>query len=482
VTAVEQSLDARARMETALLARRARKASGIPPLAREPGVNIFPVSAIQRLMWEFHHECPGESTWVTLGGIRLLGPVDLDVLQRALDALIQRHEAMRTLFRMSGGQLEQVILDSSYRLIIPRHEITAQEAEDVMAAVIDEPFDLETGPLVRLHVLRLSPEEHHLMLVLHHIVSDGRSMEIIIDELAALYLGFAAGVPAPLPPLAAQPADVAAWQRVRLEGPLRQRVTDYWTRRLAGAEPLDLPTDLPRPPVPSSAGLTRQLLVEPETMEALRRLARQHNATLFMVGLAAFQILFAWYGGRRDGMVATPYSYRDRQEIDAPVGAFINYLMLRPDLSGDPDFLTVLLRVRDATAVDFEHHELPFDDLISTLGLDQKTGRYTLMRAMFTEESDPDAPAADGAALSSELIADPPWHHALRDLSLRLTAGAEGTSVIITYREDAFTARRVTDIAADYRDLLALIAADPRFRVFDAPRRAALRVPCQEET
>ncbi len=472
-------LQERIRLEAALLARRAQRPVGIPVLPRPQYPCAFPVSPIQQLLWQFHHECPGESTWLTLGGIRIYGPLDLAVLKRAFDAMTERHESLRTVFRTpANGTLEQVVLPPSFRLAMPLHDVSPEQAEAVAEAVIDEPFDLVHGPLTRFSVLRLAPQEHHLMLVQHHIVSDGASAEIFITELAALYLAFAAGAPDPLPRLAAQPADLATWQRERLDEATRRRLAGYWTERLAGADPLRLPADRLHEPVPSSAGLTSQLLVEPETMQALRRLGKENSATPFMVTLAAFQILFAWYTGQREAMVATPYSYRDRPETYAPIGAFINYLMLRTDLSGDPDFREVLRRVRDNTLRDFEHHQLPFNDLIEALGLEPATGRYVLIRALFTEESDPEVPLDSDGPLRTEMIADPPWHHALRDFTLRVTTGEEGTHVVVTYRADAFTAQRAADIAADYRDVLRLAARDPGFRVFPrnraCPRQAAL--------
>jgi hypothetical protein len=478
MTDVPSAMQDRARLEAALLARRARRPAGIATLPRHEEPNTFPVAPVQQLMWQLHHECPGESTWVTLGGIRLYGPLDLAVLRRAFDALTERHESLRTTFRPApDGRIEQVIAPASSRLDMPVLDVSAETVTEIAAAVIDEPFDLTRGPLTRFSVLRVSPDEHHLMLVLHHIVSDGASMEIFIADLAAFYLAFAAGQDdCPLPALAAQPADLAAWQLGRLDEAARTRLVTYWTDRLAGASPLQLPTDTRRGPEPSSAGLTCQLPVEQETIDALRKLSQEHNATLFMVTLAAFHVLFAWYTGQRDAMVATPYSYRDRPENYAPVGAFINYLMLRADLSDDPDFREVVARVREDTLRDFEHDALPFNDLIEALGLDPPAGRHSLMCALFTEESDPEVPLPDNVGLRSEMILDPPWHHALRDFTLRVTAGEDGTHVIVTYRSDAFSPNRAANIAADYRDLLRLAARDPDFRVFGQPGRPALRL------
>jgi Condensation domain len=466
----------RIRLEAALLARRRGRTDSIPRLPRGTGTTTFPVSAIQRLMWELHHEYPGETTFITLGGIWLRGPLDRDALQRAFDGLVERHEACRTLFRHGpDGELVQDV-HAGVRHPIVQVDVTVDGVDDAAAAAIDEPFDLVRGPLVRMHLLRVNPMLHQVMLVLHHIVSDGVTMEIFVQELAASYLALAAGVPAPLPPLTVQPADVAAWQNARLRGPLGARQTAYWRERLAGFVPAELPTDAQRRPVPSSAGLTYQLAVPPALVAELGRLAAQRQVTLFMLTLAAFHVLMGWYTGRPDTGVATPFSYRTRSDLAGPVGAFINYLVLRADLSGDPTFAEVLERVRQSTVTDFEHHDLPLDDVIDALGMDPEHGRYALLRTLFTEESDPAVPLEADGGIGAELVLEPPWHHALRDFTVRVTAGSAGTHIIATYRVDAFTPARVADIAADYLDLLTAVVADPHLRILDAASRPALRL------
>ncbi|WP_327701923.1 condensation domain-containing protein [Streptomyces decoyicus] len=485
MTSTPPDLAARAGLEAALLARRAKRtATGIPRLPRPESGGTFPLSPSQRLMWRLHHASPSGSTWVTLGGVRLHGPLDLAALEQAFTAVTERHEALRTLFGTDEhGDLVQAVQPAA-PVSVPVTEVTPDGAEAAMATVFDEPFDLREGPLVRLRVLRLGPQEHHLVLVVHHIISDGRTMEIIIAELTACYFAFAAGLPSPLPPLRVQVADVAVWQNQRLSAS-RQRLLDYWLPALEGATGVLPPTDAGPRPTPDSRGCTYQLPLAAETVQALRHLGSTHHATLFMVTLAACHTLLSWYTGVRDGAVASPYTYRDRPEIDHLAGAFMNYLVLRADLSGDPTFTEVLGRIRDRTAADFEHHELPVGEIMTELGHDPTADPHPLLRSLFTEESNPALPPQDIDALRIEMINDPPWRRAERDFTLRVTHGTAGTHVIVTYRTDAFTPARVRDIAADYRDLLERIAAGADFKLFDAQGRAnapGLRVPPSRAT
>jgi non-ribosomal peptide synthetase component F len=210
----------------------------------------------------------------------------------------------------------------------------------------------------------------------------------------------------------------------------------------------------------------------------LRELGAAHQATLFMVTLAAHHALLAWYSGQRDFVVATPVSWRDRPEIDALVGAFINYVPLRADLSGNLTFAELVDVVRDQTALDLQNHDLPYDEVCALAGYEPTQGRHALLRVLFTEEADPSVPPTGSDALRAELV-EPPWHHALRDFTTRFTAAEDGTYIIHTYRTDAFTADRIAAIAEDYRDVLARVVAEPHRRVFEAegPFGVALRVP-----
>ncbi|OLB63935.1 MAG: hypothetical protein AUI10_13290 [Actinobacteria bacterium 13_2_20CM_2_72_6] len=470
-------LATRARLEAALLRRRRGRPDAIAVLPRAAGEATFPASHIERLMWYLHHEYPGRSTFLTLGALRLRGELDVALLERAFNGLLVRHDVLRAVYRLDGEHVLRVERSFTAQSI-PVVDVREDQVDAAGAAVIDEPFDLTAPPLMRLRLLRRAPDDHVAVLVLHHIVSDGRSMEVFFQELATLYLAWQAGIEQPLAPLPVQYADVVAWQRGRLAGAVRQEQTAYWTARLHGHQLLELPTDARRSPEPSSAGLTTSLRVPDEVADGLRQLGGTHQATLFMVTLAAFDALLAWYSGQRDILVATPVSWRDRPELDALMGAFINYLPLRADLSGDPTFAELLNAVRDHTAQDLAHHELPLDEVIAAAGYQPTHGRAALLRVLFTEEADPSVALPESGELRGELV-DPPWHHALRDFTVRITAAEDGTYIIVTYRTDAFTRERVADIAADYLDVLTRVVADPRRRVFepDGPFGVRLRVP-----
>lgn len=481
MTAGPADLAARARVEAALLARRSRTARAtVPRLPRSQGDNRFPLSPVQHLMWQLHHDSPTRNTWVTLGGIKLFGALDISALERAWRALADRHEALRTVFTTDGhGEPAQIVRPSGTgRLSFQVVEVTPENADDVMGAFFDEPFDLCTDPPGRLRILRVGPNEHHIAIVVHHIVSDGHTMSVLIEELTTLYFACSAGLPSPLAPLPIQPVDLAAWQGERLTTARRQQLLGYWRTVLEGARVPVPPTDVVPRPEADCTGRTYQLPVSERTVSALRQLARKHGATPFMVSLAAFQVLLARYTGVRDGAVTTPYSCRDRPEADRLVGAFINLLIVRADLSGDPTYLQVLARVRDRTAADFEHHDLPVAEVIEALGHEPAAGRRDMLRTLFTEEDNPAVPDEAEEILRSEMVMDPPWHQAERDFTLRVTHDATaGTRIIVTYRTATYTAARVRDIAADYRDLLDRIAADPSFRVFDDRAVPPLRVP-----
>lgn len=483
---VPRDLDERADLEARLLSRRLqRRRDRIARLPRSGAdIETFEVSPIQRLMWELHHEYPGECTFITLGSIWLRGPLDVDLFGSAFDAMVERHEGCRTLFRYTaaddpgGARLVQDV-HRDLRHALPLVEVSPDEVDDAAADVIDLPFDLVRGPLARLALLRIAPDLHQAVLVLHHIVSDGVTMEIFVQELATTYLASAAGVDLALPTLEIQPVDAAAWQNDRLASGVAEREATYWRERLDGFVSTPLPTDVERTGPASSAGRTYQLHVPPESVTALGALAARERVTLFMLTLAAFHVLMSWYAGTRDVGVATPYSTRSRPELEQPVGAFINYLVLRADLHTPRTYRQLLAQVRQTCVTDFEHSDLPFDDVLEALGWEPQQGRHDLLRSLFTEESDPAVPLSADGDLSAELVAEPPWHHALRDFTVRVTAGDTGTHVIVTYRTDAFSEARIADIAADYRDLLCAIVADPDLALFDPVGRPALalRVP-----
>jgi hypothetical protein len=463
-TAAGTDLDQRARLEETLIRRRLAKAAGsgsaIARLPRGPGVQTFATSAAEKLYWKHHQGDPSGATFLTVGAMQMSGPLDVALMERALNWLAGRHEPLRTRYRPEGGQLVALVAQES-ALTVAVRPIREAEADEAIAAVFAEPFDLAEGPLVRLRLLRLAPDRHIAVLVLHHIISDLRSMEVFCGELGLAYVAAVAGTEPALPLLPVQCVDVTAWQRGRLEKSAGQ-LAGYWRRRLAGAQPLRVPADLPPPPNPSLAGHTRGRLVPGELMASLRALGAAGQASLFMVTLAAFGILMGAYSRQRDVLLMTPVSLLDRPEMHGLMGVFINHLPVRIDLSGDPTFREVLARVRDTFAADFDHLELPEEQIAAQ----HEAGRLALP-VQFTEETDPAMPAGDMADLTGGLVQFMPWRRAQAELAMRVTAGAGGVHLIQTYRLDLFTEARVAAIADDYFDLLVRVAAQTDHRVFD---------------
>ena len=268
----------------------------------------------------------------------------------------------------------------------------ASQADMVSQRIEQEasrPFDLSRGPLFRARLLRLGPEEHVVLVTMHHIVSDAWSMGILIREVSTLYEAFCRGEPSPLPEPPIQYADYAVWQREYLQGQVLEAQLTYWRQRLAGLPALELPTDRPRPLVSSERGGELSRLVEPAVLEAARGLSRDVGATLYMTLLAVFQVLLHRYSGQDDLAVGTPIAGRTRVELEALIGFFVNTLVLRTDLSGDPSFRVLLGRVRHTAIEAYSHQELPFEKLVEELHPDRQASRTPLFQVMFVLQNAP---------------------------------------------------------------------------------------------
>ncbi len=299
----------------------------------------IPLSFAQERLWFLDQLSPGEVSYNVPHPLRLTGPLDVTALRRALGAILDRHEALRTCFPSVDGEPRQVVLDRiDMPLEVERLDGTPEEREELAreraTADTRTPFDLSRGPLIRARLLQLAEQDHVLLLTLHHIATDGWSMNVLHRELAALYRAFKDGQPSPLAPLNVQYADYAAWQRRHLDGPALEHHLSWWKGMLAGAQTLDLPTDRPRPAVQSLAGGRYRSVVPSSVLLNLKKLAREEHASLFMVTLAAFQTLLHRYSGQHDIVVGTPVANRDRPEVEGLIGFFSNSLVLRGDLSG----------------------------------------------------------------------------------------------------------------------------------------------------
>jgi amino acid adenylation domain-containing protein len=364
-------------------ADRADRAAGPGrPVIRRAGAMQAPLSFGQRGLWFLHKLRPESTAYHISHLIGWPGPVDAAALSAALDDLAARHEVLRTRFPVIGGEPRQLILPA---LHVPLAQADLGEADprEWARAALRAPFDVATGPLIRAALLR-SGSRHTVVLTVHHIVFDAWSMEVLLRELTTMYRARAAGQAAALPPLPIQYADFAAWQRAELTGPALAELTAYWRGQLAGSrEPLALPADHRRTAAPRTAGATHRFTFPGELARVLAGLARQHGTTMFVVLLAGFQVLLHRYTGRDDIAVGAPVASRNLPETEGLIGYFLNTLVLRADLSGDPSFGAALDRVAGTVLDAMDHQDMPFDLLVEELAPQRAAGTLPLVPVLF---------------------------------------------------------------------------------------------------
>jgi amino acid adenylation domain-containing protein len=437
----------------------------------------FPLSFAQQRLWFLYQFDPASAVYNMSSVFRLEGALDADVLERALVEIVRRHEALRTVFAVEDGEPLQVIRPAD-GWAMQREDLSAlPEAERrpaldaAVEAEMHRAFDLEQGPLFRTSLFRLGAEEHVLLVCVHHIVSDGWSMEVLFRELGALYEAFAAGRSSPLPEMAVHYADFTLWQRDRLRGETLDRQMEYWLERLAGAPSvLELPTDRPRPAAQSYRGAVVPFSLDAEATRALHRVARGEGATLFMTLLAAFQVLLARYSGQEDVVVGTPIAGRTRRETEGVVGLFINTLALRVDLSGDPSFAELLRRVREELLGAHAHQELPFEKLVGELRVERSLSHSPVFQVLLSMQGLPRPFSLGGVRATPMLEAT---GAAKFDLSLWLQEDETGVHGMLEYASDLFDPATVDRLARHLRTLLAGVAAHPERRISELPLLAA---------
>ena len=438
----------------------------LPPILPVGRDRPLPLSFAQERLWFLDRLEPGSALYNVLLATRLAGALDTAALERGLGEIVRRHEALRTTFTDLDGAAAQVIAPfSGFTLTVEDLSGVDGPARDEAARsrAVEEasrPFDLAAGPLFRATLLRLGGEEHVLLLTLHHIVSDGWSLEVLLRELSALYAAFTGGGEPPLPDLPVQYADYAVWQREQFGGPALEGELAWWRERLAGAPALlELPTDRPRPPVQSYRGAQETFALAAGLAERLRGLGRGEGATPFMVLLGAFQLLLARYSGSDDVVVGSPVAGRARAETEGLIGFFVNTLVLRTDLSGDPTFRELLRRVRETTLGAFEHQQVPFEKLVAELQPERSLGHAPLFQALFTLQT---AGRAEGGApgLRMEGFAAEP-DTTKYALSLHLAVDAHGVCGALAWATDLFDRATIQRMVAHLGRVLEQVAADP---------------------
>jgi aspartate racemase len=432
---------------------------------RDPTLTAIPLSFGQERLWFLDRLQPGSPAYNIPIALVLRGALDQVALEAALNEVARRHEVLRTVFREVDRQPRQAIL-AHQRWALPIVDLSSLPASARGAAArrlaSDEgrrPFDIERGPLLRGTLLRLGPEELGLLLNMHHIVSDGWSIDVLTKEIGALYEAARKGVPSPLPELPIQYADFAVWQRQWLQGEVLDRQLGYWRERLADAPALGLPTDRPRPPVRSFRGATRTFAIDAQATKALQRLARQHDATLFMVLLAALQVLLGRYTGQEDVVVGSPIAGRTRAEVEPLIGFFVNSLALRGDLSGDPPFAELVLRVRQSAREAYSHQDLPFERLVEELRPERRRSHDPLFQVMFAVQS-AISRAVDLAGLTSSPVE---FESSVTrfDLEVLVNELAGGLAIQLAYSTEIFDPATIARLQQHLDVLLRAALAEP---------------------
>ncbi|MGK5671562.1 amino acid adenylation domain-containing protein [Micromonospora sp. URMC 106] len=471
------------RQAALLAALRARRAAptGGDAITPAGGDAITPAgapvaSAGQRQMWYLAQADPDDPAYLAPVAWRLRGPLDLPALSAAVDAVVARHEPLRTTLTVDGDRVVPVVAAAPTGLlrVVDLTGLAAAAREDELAARLaaeaGTPIDLGHGPVLRASLLRLADTDHVLVLTAHHAAVDEWSLRIVADELSEGYAARLAGRPAELPALPVTYADYADWQRRWLAGPEAEAQRRWWRDRLAGAPPvLELPTPAPRPAAPSNAGATAVFPLD-VAPDALRSLCRRLNVTPYLLLLAAFQVLLARWTGQHDVLVGTPVANRDRPETESLVGLFVNTVVIRTDLTDDPTFATCVARVRAEALAARERQELPFEGVVEAVRPARHAGHSPLFQVMFVHA---DAPAPLRLPGIDAACVEVPTRTAKFDLTVAVRPGADGLDAVIEYRTDLFDAATVARLAGHFRTLLADLLADPDTRIRDARLLAA---------
>jgi amino acid adenylation domain-containing protein len=460
-----------------------RHHTAVPPIMqRAPsdasGENA-PLSFAQERLWVLSRMSPGESIYTMPVLWAVNGNLDIGALSNSLQEIVNRHELLRTTFPMVGGRPAQVV-KATADVTVPVVDLGALPEQqqrivldEMVNKIIREPFDLDDGPLFHARLFRATEQTHFLLLNFHHLIADGWSIGILFRELAALYCGFRKNKPATLPVPPIQYADFALWQLDWLKGDVLERQIAFWRQELAGLPTLELKTTWPRPARQSFHGGSHELFVGADVLKRLNTLARQESATLFMVLLSVFLILLQGYSGQSDIPVGTPIATRYRSELEDLIGLFLNTLVLRGDVRGNPTFIEVLRRTKETTLRAFAHQDLPFERLVQELQVQRDVSRTPLFQVMFVlnnmsvdrltlEELDLVPQKIDTGVTAFDLI-------------LSFTEEKEGLNGIINYNRDLFDQAIVAQMAQDYQGLLEQVMETPTSTV------AELRIMSKSE-
>lgn len=462
----------------ALLAKRLRgeiqSDSPINLIPRRDSTDSAPLSFPQQRLWLLQQIDRDNSAYNEHGAIQLTGSLNVAALERSLNEIIERHESLRTTFKMIEGQPVQIICPS-LTIKLPTVNLSdlplSEQKNQIQRVALEQtqsPFDLAQGPLLRWMLLQIGQQDYVLLVTMHHIIYDGWSYGVLMRELAALYEAFSNSKSSPLSELPIQYADFALWQQQSLKGEALETQIAYWKQQLGKTPPvLQLPTDYPRPAVQTFRGARKSFSLTAELTKALKALSQNENATFFMTLLAAFKILLYRYTGIEDIAIGSPIANRNMSEIEQLIGCFVNTLVLRTDLSGNPTFRELLSRVRQVCVGAYAHCDVPFEKLVETLQPQRSLSYTPLFQVMFALQNTP-MPALELSGLTVSSL-ESNNNTAKFDLSLYIEERGEEPIATIEYNTDIFEAATIARTSEHFQQLLAGIVANPDRRVNELP-------------
>jgi amino acid adenylation domain-containing protein len=435
---------------------------------------ICPASIDQERLWFIDQLQPGNTAYNIFNASHIRGSLNVPIMERVINELIQRHEVLRTSLKSVDGLPVQVIapkLEITLKPVSLEHLPEGERYREAVRLTTKEfarPFDLEKGPLVRVGLLRLAPDDFVLQVNMQHAITDRWSFAVFEKELAVLYQAFATGQPSPLPELPIQFADYAVWQRERMNGDEYKKDLEYWLRQLGEPFALDFPTDFPRPPIQNFQGARVYMVYPRSLLDGLKELSRREGVTMFMTLMAAFKTLIYRYTNQHDILISTPIGTRLRPETENLVGYLLNLLIVRTDLSGNPTFRELLKREQEACVGAFAHQEVPFGKLVQELKPKQDASRNPIAQVAFLYLDFPEATSMQFLGLTASHI-DIDNGASRFDITLAMTEIPEGFTISIEYIRDIFEHGRMERMARHLQVLLAGIIANPDAHLSDLP-------------
>ncbi|KAB0494812.1 amino acid adenylation domain-containing protein [Pseudomonas vancouverensis] len=438
----------------------------IPP--RDRRVDTLPASYAQQRLWFLWQMQPEATAYNLTGAFRLNGELNRDALARTLNALVQRHEVLRTTFEFDGLQVLQKIHPSMPALLVEADAADDADLQRQIALNAEPPFDLQHGPLMRCRLIRLGARQQVLAMTLHHIVTDGGSLPILLQEFTQLYAQFSAGQDETLPEQTIQYADFARWQRLWLEAGEAERQLNYWREQLGHEHPpLNLPADRRRPASPNQQGASVELQVPAALTAQLRELARREGCTLFMVLMAALQTLLHRYSGEQDIRVGVPIANRTRQDVENLLGFFVNTQVLRSQPHADQPFVQLLAQIKQAALGAQAHQDLPFEQLVDGLGVERSLSHTPLFQVMFNHQRDSgELQRWELPRLSVEPLV---WDEKTTkfDLMLDTVDSDDGIHASFVYATELFDAATIERLGRHWLNLLQAIGVDASVALAD---------------